>query len=245
MNHKLKTIMNQNKTIYNRRMKMADLVASDISLLSILQRLNIRLGFGEATVAEVCAQHNISAELFLMICNIYSFRDYEPQIDTLGNEDIMSITMYLRASHNYYRTICFPALHDNIHRMVKELDDVSRRLIDKFYDDYDNEVSNHFQYEEEVVFPYIEGLLNDSNASGSEYRISLFGHSHGNVNEKLNDLSNIIIKYLSGEYASQLRYEILSEIGNIGNDLLKHSEIENRLLVPLVEKIEKCHEQGR
>ena len=245
MNHKLKTIMNQNKTIYNRRMKMADLVASDISLLSILQRLNIRLGFGEATVAEVCAQHNISAELFLMICNIYSFRDYEPQIDTLGNEDIMSITMYLRASHKYYRTICFPALHENIHRMVNELDDVSRRLIDKFYDDYDNEVSNHFQYEEEVVFPYIEGLLNDSNASGSEYRISLFGHSHGNVNEKLNDLSNIIIKYLSGEYASQLRYEILSEIGNIGNDLLKHSEIENRLLVPLVEKIEKCHEQGR
>ena len=95
------------------------------------------------------------------------------------------------------------------------------------------------------MFPYIEGLLNDSYASGSEYRISLFGHSHGNVNEKLNDLSNIIIKYLSGEYASQLRYEILSEIGNIGNDLLKHSYIENKLLVPLVEKIEKRHEQGR
>jgi regulator of cell morphogenesis and NO signaling len=95
------------------------------------------------------------------------------------------------------------------------------------------------------VFPYIEKLLNDSHTTDGEYRISLFGHSHGNVNEKLNDLSNIIIKYLSGEYASQLRYEILSEIGNIGNDLLKHSEIENRLLVPLVEKIEKCHEQGR
>lgn len=234
-----------NTTIYNSRMKMADLVASDISLLSILQRLEIKLGFGEATVAEVCARHNISAELFLMICNIYSFRDYEPQIETLTGEDIRSITMYLRASHRYYRTICFPALHDNIHRMVKELDEISRRLIDKFYDDYDSEVSNHFQYEEEVVFPYIEGLLNDSNASGSKYRISLFGHSHGNVNEKLNDLSNIIIKYLNGEYASQLRFEILAEINSIGNDLLKHSDIENKLLVPLVEKIEKHYEEGR
>ena len=245
MNHKLKTIMKKNITIYNPRMKMADLVASDISLLSILQRLNIRLGFGEATVAEVCAQHNISAELFLMICNIYSFRDYEPQIDTLGNEDIMSITMYLRASHNYYRTICFPALHDNIHRMVKELDEISRRLIDKFYDDYDSEVNNHFQYEEEVVFPYIERLLNNSGSGNGEYRISLFGHSHGNVNEKLNDLSNIIIKDLNGEYASQLRFEILAEINSIGNDLLKHSDIENKLLVPLVEKIEKHYEEGR
>ena len=237
--------MNMNNTIYNRRMKMADLVASDMSLLSILQRLDIRLGFGEATVAEVCTQHNISADLFLMICNIYSFRDYEPQIETLSNEDIMSITMYLRASHNYYRTICFPALHDNIHRMVKELDDVSRRLIDKFYDDYDNEVTSHFQYEEEVVFPYIERLLNDCHAADCEYSISLFEHNHGNVNEKLSDLSNIIIKYLNKEYSSQLRFEILGEIHSIGNDLLKHSDIENKLLVPLVEKIEKRHEQGR
>ena len=234
-----------NTTTYNSRMKMADLVASDISLLSILQRLEIKLGFGEATVAEVCAQHNISAELFLMICNIYSFRDYEPQIETLTGEDIRSITMYLRASHRYYRTICFPALHDNIHRMVKELDEISRRLIDKFYDDYDSEVSNHFQYEEEVVFPYIERLLNNSGSGNGEYRISLFGHSHGNVNEKLNDLSNIIIKYLNGEYASQLRFEILAEISSIGNDLLKHSDIENKLLVPLVEKIEKHYEEGR
>ena len=232
-----------NTRIYNSRMKMADLVASDISLLSILQRLEIRLGFGEATVAEVCARHSISAELFLMICNIYSFREYEPQIETLTGKDIRSITMYLRASHRYYRTICFPALHDNIHRMVKELDEISRRLIDKFYDDYDSEVSNHFQYEEEVVFPYIERLLN--NSGNGEYSISLFGHSHGNVNEKLNDLSNIIIKYLNGEYASQLRFEILAEINSIGNDLLKHSCIENKLLVPLVEKIEKHYEEGR
>ena len=234
--------MNQNSTIYNRRMKMADLVASDISLLSILQRLNIALGFGEATVAEVCAQHNISADLFLMICNIYSYRDYQPQIETLNDEDIRNITVYLRASHKFYSTVCFPLLHNNIHRMVKELDDVSRRLIDKFYDDYDNEVNNHFRYEEEVVFPYIEQLIGSRKTGNNGYSISLFEHNHGNINEKLNDLSNIIIKYLNKDYATQLRFEVLGEIHNIANDLLKHSDIENRLLVPLVEKIEQRYE---
>ena len=224
---------------------MADLVASDMSLLSILHRLDIALGFGEATVAEVCAQHNISAELFLMICNIYSFRDYEPQIETLTDDDIRNITTYLQASHKFYRNICFPTLHNHIHSMVKELNDVSRRLIDKFYDDYDSEVNNHFQYEEEIVFPYIERLLNNGPSADNGYRISLFGHNHGNVNEKLNDLSNIIIKYLNGNYASQLRFEILGEIHYISNDLMKHSSIENKLLVPLVEKIERRHEQGR
>ena len=223
-------------------MKMADLVASDISLLSILQRLEISLGFGEATVAEVCTQHNISADLLLMICNIYSFRDYRPQIESLTDDDIRNITTYLRASHKFYSTICFPALHNNIHRMVKELDDVSRRLIDKFFDDYDNEVNNHFKYEEEVVFPYIENLLGNRSTDNGEYCISLFEHNHGNINEKLNDLSNIIIKYLDKGYTSQLRFEILGDIHNIANDLLKHSDIENKLLVPLVGKIEQRYE---
>ena len=223
-------------------MKMADLVASDISLLSILQRLEISLGFGEATVAEVCTQHNISADLLLMICNIYSFRDYRPQIESLTDDDIRNVTTYLRASHKFYSTICFPALHNNIHRMVKELDDVSRRLIDKFFDDYDNEVNNHFKYEEEVVFPYIENLLGNRSTDNGEYSISLFEHNHGNINEKLNDLSNIIIKYLDKGYTSQLRFEILGDIHNIANDLLKHSDIENKLLVPLVGKIEQRYE---
>ena len=58
--------MSNKETIYNKRMKVADLLANDGSLLSILQRLDIKLGFGEATVAELCARYNISAELFLI-----------------------------------------------------------------------------------------------------------------------------------------------------------------------------------
>ena len=67
--------MGNNDTIYTRRMKVADLLANDGNLLSILQRLDIRLGFGEATIADICARYGISTELFIMICSIYSFGD--------------------------------------------------------------------------------------------------------------------------------------------------------------------------
>ena len=234
--------MNNSETIYTRRMKVADLIASDGSLLSILQRLDIKLGFGEATVAEICKKYNISAELFLIICNIYSFRDYVPQIDTLSENDIQSITNYLRASHRYYTTTCFPGIHDCVHNLVKEIDDVSRRLIDKFYDDYDNEVTNHFRYEEEIVFPYIESLTVKDKGDNGKYNIGQFGQNHSNINEKLNDLKNIVIKYLGEEYSSPLRFELLNRIYNVENDLRKHSLIENKLLIPLVEKMEKSHE---
>ena len=234
--------MNKNTTIYSSRMKMADLLASDMSLLSILQRLDIKLGFGEATVAEVCRKYGISTDLFLIICNIYSFRDYTPQVETLTKDDIKSITTYLRASHRFYTSISFPQLHSNIHMLVKELDEVSRKLIDKFYDDYDNEVTSHFRYEEETVFPYIERLTSGELQESSIYNITQFEHNHSNINEKLSDLSNIIIKYLSQETTSKLRFEILGLIHFISNDLQKHSNIEDKLLVPLVSKLEARHE---
>lgn len=233
--------MSNKETIYNKRMKVADLIANDGALLSILQRLDIKLGFGEATVTELCARYGISAELFLIICNIYSFSDYRPQVESLGESDIKSITAYLRASHRYYTGVCFPAIHDNVHRLVKELDDTSRRLIDKFYDDYDSEVNNHFGYEEEIVFPYIESLIAGETSGNSKYSISLFEHNHSNINEKLNDLKNIIIKYLGEGFSTPVRFELLGRINNVEKDLRKHSLIEDRLLVPLVEKLEKHH----
>lgn len=233
--------MSNKETIYNKRMKVADLLASDGNLLSILQRLDIRLGFGEATVADLCTRYGISAELFLIICNIYSFREYQPQVDSLGENDIKSITTYLRASHRYYTSICFPTIHNSIHLLVKELDEVSRKLIDKFYDDYDNEVSNHFRYEEDVVFPYIESLFVKGDMN--KYSISQFEHNHSNIGEKLNDLKNIITKYLGEEYSTPLRFELLNDIYSVENDLRKHSLIENKLLIPLVEKLEKQYEQ--
>ena len=234
--------MNNNRTIYSKRMKIADLLASDSSLLSILHRLDIKLGFGEATINDLCARYGISEELFLMICNIYSFHDYQPHIDILDKNDIKSITTYLRASHRYYTTVCFPTIHEGIHTLVKGLDSISQKLIDKFYDDYDSEIINHFKYEEDVVFPYIEKLLENNRPIDTQYRIGQFEENHSNINEKLNDLKNIIAKYLDEKYSSSQRFELLNNIYSVENDLRKHSLIENKLLIPLVEKLEQSYE---
>ena len=224
---------------YKSNMKVADLIATDNRLLSILQRLGISLGFGEATIQELCTRYGISTNLFLEICNIYTFRGYTPIAGTLSENDITSITAYLRTSHKYYNEMCFPVIHEKIHRLVKELDEVSRRLIDKFYDDYDNEVNSHFRYEEDVVFPYIEAITNHTPGKTGPYRISKFEENHSNISEKLNDLKNIIIKYLPEGTATALRFEILNDIYALESDLRRHALIENKLLIPLVEKREK------
>ena len=235
--------MSNQEFIYTRRMKLADILARDNNILSILQRLDIKLGFGEATVSDICSRYGISENLFLIICNIYSFRDYAPDVYSLHEEDITKIIDYLRVSHRFYTNVYFPVIHEKIHRLVAELDNMSRRLIDKFYDDYDCEVSKHFIYEEEIVYPYIDSLLRGCVTEKMKYNIKQFECNHSNINEKLNDLKNIITKYLGEDFSSKLRFELLNDIYLVESDLRRHSLIENKLLIPLVEKLEKSHEQ--
>lgn len=231
--------MIKNNTVYSKKMKAADLISADWHLLSIFERLDIKLGFGEATVADICARYNLSTELFLMICNIYSFDDYLPKAEMLKREDLPHILSYLRASHKHYMTNCFPRLHNNIHIMMEEYEDTNRYVLNKFYDDYDSEIKKHFEYEEFSVFPYIESLL--GGCCGEAYKIRNFEDNHTNVEEKLNDLKNIIIKYLPGTYTSNIRMKVLNEIFKIESDLRKHTLVEDKLLIPLVTKLEKNH----
>ena len=222
---------------YTERCKLADMILADPILLGIVERLGIRLGFGDATVSEICRRYGLSSELFLMICNVYSFDSYVPHVEGLGHKDLPHLMTYLRASHRYYSEVCFPRLHEHIHAMVALLDGADRQVIDRFWDDYQAEVDNHFAYEEDIVFAYIESLTRGGKPIDG-YSIEQFGHNHSNIEDKLNDMKNIIIKYLSETSAMSERHAVLEDIFKIDIDLGRHTEIENRILIPLVEKLE-------
>lgn len=218
---------------------MADVVNFNPDLLSIMERLNIRLGFGDMTIAELCDRYGLPVNLFLMVCSIYTFENYVPQIDELGSDDIPYIIAYLRTSHRYYTKKSFPRLHKNIHLMVRSCDEINSKVLNKFYDDYDSEVNHHFEYEEKIVFPYIEDLIKLKHGDFESYNIDKFEENHSNIDEKLNDLKNIVLKYLPENGSNAVRYEVINEILAIEKDLKRHSSVENKLLIPLVSKLER------
>jgi hypothetical protein len=219
-------------------MKLAEILSMNHEAISILERLNIKLGFADADVDEVCQKYNLSTSLFLMILNIYSFDNYQPNVADLSETDIPRIISYLRASHKYYTELFFPKLHQNIHLMVQNYDEVNKAVLNQFFDSYDAEVTKHFYYEENIVFPYIENLLIDNRQKMSDYQIGTFKKNHSNIDEKLQDLKNIIIKYIPESHSTPIRFEVLNNIFQIECDLKKHTMVENKLLIPLVSALE-------
>lgn len=221
--------------------KMAELVMSNPKLMLTLSRFGIELGFCDLSVKEVCKKAQINPAFFLLVCNIYTNHNYVPSVDEIQSVDINSILNYLSNSHKYYVEERLPHIEHHLERIIKACPEKFGLTLQRFFQEYKNEVANHFSYEENVVFPYVNSLA-DNTAEGS-FSIREFESNHSNIEDKLEDLMNILIKYFPADIFPKERIEISIDIMNLASDLKCHTIVENHLLVPFVESLEKqCHE---
>ena len=99
------------------------------------------------------------------------------------------------------------------------------------------------KYEERTVFPYVKGLLAGERPSGS-YRIGIFRSRHDQIEARLTELKNIIIKYYSADSTNELN-DVLFDIFTCEHDLASHNYIEDHLFVPAIEELERKSGKSR
>ena len=211
---------------------MRDLVKDNSALILVMGRFGISLGFGDKSVREVCRMHHVNENTFLEVVNFVSSKDYNYESVSLP-----SLIGYLKQAHEYYLDFNLP----NIRRKLIEAIDCSgtdelAMLILKFYDEYVTEVRKHMEYENDVVFSYVEqlsqGFLNRN------FTISNFAGKHTPIGYKLKELKDIIIRYYPEKNNYQLN-QVLLEIILSEQDLTSHCMIEDKLFVPAVKLIEQ------
>ncbi len=227
----------KDRTVLSPTMKMADLVNLNYRLLGVLSRLGVNLGFGEITVEEACRKHSLDVGSFLLVCNVYTYDDYIPSGALLSTGKPADIVKYLHSSHAFYLDHELPELQEALERLVVQCDMKQKLIIDRFFSEYKKEVENHFAYEETVVFPYIESFASTCGARG--YSIEQFEENHSNIDEKLCDLKNIVMKYLPETCDTVLRNDVLYHICYLEEDLDKHTLIENNVLIPMMTRLEE------
>ena len=211
------------------------MIADNPKLLQLLPRFGIQLGFGDRNVAEVCQQNHVSTRLFLQVCRLYFDPDTPTQVDTPDDNDLNSLLSYLSASHHYYLDERFPHIEGHLSRIIEAAGTKYGNMLRHFYGEYKQDMVKHFQYEEEVVFPYIAALRKGQNTG---YSIDQFRHNHSNIEDALDDMTNILIKYLPGDILPNERIGIATDIMELSADLISHSLIEEHVLVPYVESLE-------
>ena len=198
---------------------MCDLVCDRYPVLLIMSRFGIALGFGDKTIGEVCLDSGVDTATFLA--------------ETIS---VAALVGYLRNSHVYFLDFRLPAIR---RKLIEAIDcshnDVAFAIL-RFFDEYVAEVHKHMDYEEQKVFPYVEGLLRGEHPEG--YSIDIFRRHHDQVEAKLAELKRIIIRYYPSGSTNELN-GVLFDIFTCERDLASHNDIEDRLFIPAIKRLEE------
>ena len=156
---------------------------------------------------------------------------------SIEKDRLRDILDSLRQGHRYYMDVMVPSLASSLERMTTPCREHQRQMFWKFFSEYKGELVNHFSYEENVVFPYIEAMLN--NERSGQYSIGEYEQNHSNVQEKLDDLKNLITKYLPRECRQEDASRVLNDLYALELDLRKHTFIEDDVLIPAAKQLEQ------
>lgn len=226
----------KNQKMYEADDRMIAIISDNYSTLQALGAFGINLGFGDKTVREVCDKEGVDCYTFLAVIN-FTLCGYR-STDDAARLSVPTLLRYLQKSHAYYLDFQLPFIRKELVEALDESDRLAR-LIMKLYDAYAHAIRGHMQYEEKTIFPYVEALLQGKRPQ-HRYDFETFSKHHSQVDRKLKELKNIIIKYLpsDGLHNNQLS-ATLYDIYNNEEWLTQHSNVEDDLFVPAVRYLEE------
>lgn len=230
----------KNLKMYESSDKMVTLIKDNYNLLQALGSFGINLGFGDKTVQETCEMNQVDTYTFLAVVNFtingYANYDDETQID------VRTLLHYLDASHAYFLDYQLPSIRRQLAESFDEQDSLGH-LILKFYDGYAREIQRHMKYEEKTLFPYVEALLDGR--SGNDYNVDTFSKHHESTDKALRELKLMIIKYLpSDSHRNNTLTATLYDIYNNEEWLRLHAEVEDKIFVPAIRRMEQQQRQN-
>lgn len=220
------------KNMFTPEDKLRNLIEGNPVLLGVMNRFGLSFGFGDKSVREACKVDNVDMNSFLAVSNFLCDRNYSDYKISLP-----ALMSYLRKAHSHFLDYLLPSIRRKLIEAInsEDINDVAFLLL-KFFDDYVQEVYNHMQHENDDVFSYVTHLLNGE--VNENFRITEYSLNHVSMSEKLKDLKDVFIRHYHVKDNESLT-AALFDIIYCGDELNRHCEIENKLFIPEVERLEK------
>jgi regulator of cell morphogenesis and NO signaling len=233
--------------MYNPSQRLSDIIHHDHKLLPIFNRFGIKPGFGDKTLGEVCKAKHINSDFLIEILNTCHDPEYFPQ-QRFRDFPLPLIVDYLKKTHEYYYNFLIPEIENQLKLLIQSITDEKKPdILSKFYFKFKQELHEHLQFEDRYTFPYVielqsimlSGLKRKTFLTSPVKSIRDIEENHTDVESKLLDLKNIIIKYLNADYDVNRCNTLLTMLFDFEDDLHDHARIENKILIPRVLQIEK------
>lgn len=222
---------------YNENSRIADIVLQNYNQVLLLEHFSLPLMVQGKTVKEICSEYGINPSLYLAFVDLFNGEGISSDLD-IGKDDAQCLINFLHNCHKFYMEEKVPKIKEYVWKISQTGQTSGIKLLVDFTEDYVQELAEHFDYEDKTVFPYVLAL-SKGEPHKAAYSITEYKSRHENVDSKLADLKELLIKYLRFNDESHLRRKLLNCLFEMEYDLKIHSHIEDSVLIPLVERLEQ------
>jgi regulator of cell morphogenesis and NO signaling len=226
--------------------QMSEVVEEHPSLIPVINRFGIRLGFGDKSVQEICIAHQLDVDFFLTVINTFLHEEYFPE-KKLQSFHTSQIVDYLAKTNRHYLLYQLPNIERHLTPFINMGIINNQTLsVGKFFSSFKEKLIIRIKNDAEQWFPYCLNLSETFKESHrpAEDKSQLPPSQSGKqtedaIEEVLADLKRIIIKHLSGEYDDNLCYAVIFGINSLEKDIKQHNRIRYKILNPMVAIMEK------
>ncbi len=238
-------------TLINQDTKLCDIILQEPSTITVLDRFGISLGVGDVRIIDACHEHDIDVNFFITILNTYINENYFPQAALLAFST-SRIIEYLAKTNEYYERNVIPNIERHFAFLISKTlahksDSASQSqacerdhfiknsnlvLMRQFFEEVKIELLQRIEEDRNKWFPTI--ALNEMRSIGKmPHPVKDAQDISDPIEEKIDDLINMLIMHLKGDYDHNLGYAVITAIFSLKKDIKQNNRIRYRILQPI------------
>lgn len=220
-------------TLINQDSKLCELIIQEPSTITVLDRFGISLGVGDARISDACHEHDIDVNFFTTILNTYINENYFPQAALLAFS-ASKIIDYLAKTNDYYVKNVIPNIERHFAFLLSKSPSQNSNLVlmRQFFEEVKTELLQRIDEDRNKWFPSI--TINEMKSIGKiPHSVKNSEDISDPIEEKIDDLINMLIMHLKGDYDHNLGYAVINAIFSLKKDIKQNNRIRNRILMPI------------
>jgi hypothetical protein len=225
--------------LINIESKLCDIVISDPTVLTVLNRFDIVLGVGYATIGDACIAKKLDPNFFITILNTFINENYFPE-NIFKSFSANKIIDYLNKTNSYYQQFQIPNIERHFNSLVSrsDPDNSNLGLMLNFFYEVKTELLNRISFDNNQWFSHIACMEQGIYETDEKLSACQAIGNADTIEEKLSDLISMFVIHLKGEYDINLCHAVLVAIITLQKDIIQNNRIRNKILKPIVEALE-------
>lgn len=220
--------------VVDNKTRLCDLVLKDPNIITVYNRFGIKLGVEDKSISDVCTELGLDSAFFATILNVYLNEEYFPE-RILSTFSASTIVGYLKKTNKYYVNYQLPNIERHFNLLIgkSNMANCNLPLIKDFFNEVKSELISRIDEDENQWFPEIINKEIEVGHTATDMEINHFAHDSDTVEDKIDDLINMLIIHLKGDHDLNLCHAVVFAVFSLKKEISKNNRIRNRILLPI------------